>query len=112
MEYPEIRHQESSENTVTLSLFIGEELNAFKGHFDSAPIVPGVVQIKWVIEFAKRYLCNNVAPGVDSIEKLKFQQVIQPGNMISLQIELSNNKLLFSFSAEEDKYSSGKIVIA
>ena len=53
MEYPEIRHQESSENTVTLSLFIGEELNAFKGHFDSAPIVPGVVQIKWVIEFAK-----------------------------------------------------------
>ncbi len=94
-----------------LELTISRDLAAFDGHFESTPIVPGVVQIQWVIEFANKYIAEITDMEVRCLEKLKFQHVIQPESLVNLQIELIAEKLIFSFTSNKQNYSSGKIVI-
>lgn len=51
MDYPEILSQNAGDHSVLLELDIKPALDAFEGHFDQFPIVPGVVQIGWSLHF-------------------------------------------------------------
>ncbi len=96
---------------IELELFVSTDLEAFDGHFDSMPIIPGVVQIQWAIDFAKIYMGENEGFEVSCLEKLKFQHVIQPDSYINLKLEVTDNKLSFALSSDKKKYSSGRIVM-
>ncbi len=111
MKLPEITSLEKLSDGVRLQMSIGSELDAFEGHFDKIPIVPGVVQISWVIIFARTYIMGLSEFTFNSIEKLKFQNVIQPEMMVTLDLNYSNGNLFFAFTSNSHKHSSGKIVI-
>lgn len=112
MKLPEIINTERLSDGFRLQLFISPELEAFDGHFEKTPIVPGVVQILWVIEFARKYFHDLPMFNFNSIEKLKFQHVIQPEMNITLELQISDGNVFFTFSSTERKHSSGKIVIS
>ena len=99
------------ENKVTLALFISDQLDYFKGHFPDAPILAGVVQLDWAVEFAKKYL--NFNSDVKDVEVLKFQVVTTPNSQVKLTLERSTQgKCLFSYQSEQGQHASGRIVFS
>ncbi|TQV87861.1 AMP-binding protein [Aliikangiella coralliicola] len=111
MEFPEVVEVIKEDSTMQLVLDINEKLQAFEGHFDSVPIIPGVVQIQWVIEFTKRYFSELNSIEVNRMDAIKYQHVIQPNCKISLRVEHKQGKLWFAFESDGKKHSSGKLVI-
>jgi len=118
MQFPKVNSVSNEDGWWKLSLHIESQLNAFKGHFDSAPIIPGVVQIQWALHFANEFLpqyshprtTDSLSNRVGCLEKLKFQNVIQPNMSVVLSLKEDNDKIEFSFESDK-KHSSGKIVI-
>ena len=94
-----------------IDLLVPHDLHYFLGHFAGAPVVPGVVQIKWAIGFARELSLGGGEFG--GIEALKFQQVMQPGARATLKLDYSatSGKLRFSFELDRARYSSGKILL-
>jgi len=111
MNMPRIIHKSLIENGIKLQLDIDHQLSAFEGHFDDAPIVPGVVQIQWALAFNNQFLQEISPLNIFRMDALKFQQVIQPDSVVELMLERISNKLVFSFSSGSSRHSSGKIVV-
>jgi 3-hydroxymyristoyl/3-hydroxydecanoyl-(acyl carrier protein) dehydratase len=83
----------------------------FEGHFAGAPIVAGVVQVKWAVELAGRYL--GTTGRFAGFEALKFQQVMQPDQAVALTLRwaAADGKLHFSYSSGELRFGSGRILL-
>jgi len=90
------------------------DLLYFSGHFPSAPVVPGVVQIGWAMDLASRDLLPNVCPTFcfGGMEVLKFQQLVRPADtlLLHLRFDVTKNKLHFNFSANGKACSSARIL--
>ena len=111
MNLPQVIKQQKSENQAEIKLAVEASLPAFEGHFDSAPIIPGVEQLRWVIEFAKLQfeLAENIE--IIRVDALKFQNVIQPDSQITLNLTLKEKRVDFAFTSNELRHSSGKVFI-
>jgi 3-hydroxymyristoyl/3-hydroxydecanoyl-(acyl carrier protein) dehydratase len=94
-----------------IELVVPHDLRYLEGHFPGLPVVPGVVQIKWVVALAHRYL--DVTGGFCGFEALKFQQVLGPGVRATLKLEFvpANGKLRFAFESDHASYSSGRLLL-
>ena len=103
--------QFSSENeTVELSFFVPEDLDYFNGHFPNAPILAGVVQLHWAVEYAKEQF-SFTHRNVQNLEVLKFKAVIVPGQNLQLTLtKKSNEKIIFSYVSDKGQHASGRIV--
>jgi 3-hydroxymyristoyl/3-hydroxydecanoyl-(acyl carrier protein) dehydratase len=106
-----------SDDCAVLALHIPTDLDYFKGHFDQAPILAGVVQLHWAAEFAQQYL--DIAPtDVMDIQVLKFQEMILPGHEVVLTLtKKSTEKVLFSYQStmqngDVKSHSSGRLIFA
>lgn len=88
-----------------------KELVYFKGHFENLPILPGIAQLEFALFYAEKYKLIKKT-NIESIDNLKFTQIIKPGYIVDLKIEKpSNKKLLFNYFNHDNhnSYSSGKI---
>jgi 3-hydroxymyristoyl/3-hydroxydecanoyl-(acyl carrier protein) dehydratase len=92
-----------------LLLSIPSDLEYLVGHFPSSPIVPGVVQLKWAIESARRLL--GVPGEVMRMEALKFQLVMSPGAVATLTLKwvAAESKLHFVYASGKARFSSGRL---
>lgn len=101
-----------TEGQQTLQLRIPEDLLYFEGHFEQAPILPGVVQIHWAEHFAR----NAFSPDGEflRLEVIKFQKVITPGAEVTLDLSYDSvkNKIIFAYHSPRGQHSSGRIVLA
>lgn len=109
-QWPEILDQSKSNGQLKLQLQIPKDLIQFDGHFPGFPILPGVVQIDWVIKLAKQHL-QWEQPFL-GLENIKFQNMILPGTQLTLEItaDANKNRLSFVYFSDKEKYSSGKII--
>ena len=96
-----------------LQIIVPYNLLYLEGHFPGKPILPGVVQIQWVMHF-----CNELF-GVSGkrflrLEVLKFQKIILPGEKINLAIRWDNQKNVanFRYTGKDHSLSSGRLVFA
>ena len=90
-------------------MFLGDSAY-FKGHFENCPILPGVVQLHFVIKFIQMFFHKNV--GVYDIIKLKFTNLILPDTLVHFELnKLSEDEFSFCYGNGDVKYSAGKIVI-
>lgn len=106
---PPILHSNIGMDNIELRLLVAADLESFKGHFPEQAVLPGVTQLDWAVRLGCQYFgyCEAVA----NLEVLKFQQLILPGQEVTLSI--SNNaakgKLTFAYSDGEHRYASGRI---
>ena len=108
---PEVCELKSDHNTVELELFIPESLQYFAGHFPGNPVLPGVVQVDWIMILAKEYL--NMPGEFQGMEVLKFRKVIGPNTRLKLAINYNpdKQKITFIYESSDNFYSKGRIVL-
>lgn len=95
-----------------LELKIPHDLAYFSGHFPSAPVLPGVVQVDWALHLAQQHM--SLPSDFAGMEVLKFQQLVRPADEVSLSLrfEPEKNKLYFAFTMADTPCSSGRILLA
>lgn len=96
-------------NRVELSLAIPGDLIYFHGHFPTFAILPGVVQIAWVMGYAQRYFPLEKA--FARTLRIKFRRPILPGANLSLTLDYQplRNQLEFTYAGPQSIASSGRI---
>jgi len=89
-------------------LEVPDDLVYLQGHFESFPIVAGVVQLRWVADAVRAWLGE--MPRVRAIEALKFPQPLLPGQSFTLRAELSERRDLIRFclSHESRTFATGR----
>lgn len=106
---PPILHSDIGTDTIEFRLLVSAELDYFKGHFPEQAVLPGVTQLDWAVRLGCEHF--GYCAAVANLEVLKFQQLILPGQEVTLSI--SNNaakaKLTFAYSDGENRYASGRI---
>tara|TARA_R110000737_G_scaffold31474_2_gene49964 strand:+ start:805 stop:1176 length:372 start_codon:yes stop_codon:yes gene_type:complete len=108
--WPEVLLVQADENQIEFDLFIPRELDYFNGHFPDAPILAGVVQLHWAVEYSKKHFLLTELE-VKNIEVLKFQLVTIPGQKLKLTLtRKAANKVLFSYGSDKGQHASGRIV--
>jgi 3-hydroxymyristoyl/3-hydroxydecanoyl-(acyl carrier protein) dehydratase len=108
---PEIESiQRSGDDKARLQLLLPPALIYFQGHFPSSPILPGVVQLGWAIQYARELF--PLQGEFNAMEALKFQQVLQPGDRPSLELEFKapKNSVFFRYLSERGRHSSGSLI--
>lgn len=78
----------------------------FDGHFANFPLVPGFVEVSFVIELAKKHL--NLGENFN-IESVKFISFLRPFSAVEVQIERKNNKIYFQILSDKKECANGRI---
>ena len=106
--FPYILSEQINDQQAHFDFTLPSELIYFQGHFDSLPLLPGVVQIHWVMDLAKKLSDNLIFGGMS---RVKFMRPIRPEQNLSLELTLNpdNNLLSFRYYDESTTYSSGRI---
>lgn len=96
-----------------LEILINPGLNVFRGHFDAAPVVPGVVQLLWVISLARQYFPELLDQRSEALHSVKYHNIMQPGDIIELTLSLREGSLKeesleFVYGSASKRYSSGR----
>ncbi len=108
--YPRVIACELNGNKLSAHVVVPDNCVWFKGHFDQAPILSGVAQIDWVMEMAQVYL--GIVSPFQGVEVLKFQQVIQPGDQLVMELEYQVEKSRLVFAIRSNgPCSSGRILL-
>jgi 3-hydroxymyristoyl/3-hydroxydecanoyl-(acyl carrier protein) dehydratase len=107
---PQIEALERASGHVSLSFVVPRTLAYFEGHFPGCPVLPGVVQVGWAIEFARRHIPFT---GVfRSLAAVKFMRVVHPDDAVALRLvpDGERRELMFEYRRAGDPCSSGRIL--
>lgn len=110
MELPSIEALERSADRVNLRFVVPPALVYFEGHFPECPLLPGVVQVGWAVEFARRHI--PFEGRFRSLASVKFTRVIQPDETIALRLiaDAQRRELSFEYRRGTEICSSGRIL--
>jgi acyl-coenzyme A synthetase/AMP-(fatty) acid ligase len=108
---PEVLNQGETDGEWNLRLAVPPDLAYFSGHFPTAPVLPGVVQVDWALNLGRQLM--DLPPRFVGMEVLKFQQLVRPGDEIQLHLRFDRErgKLYFAYRNDTAACSSGRIVL-
>jgi acyl-CoA synthetase (AMP-forming)/AMP-acid ligase II len=101
---------EKNSHEAIFELIAPGDLLYFDGHFPDRPILPGVVQVDWVIECGRQ--CFDLPPFFRGIHALKFQRIIPPETPVRLEIvhDRAKSSLSFQITSELGRHAMGRIL--
>lgn len=107
---PRKRLVEKTSHAARFELVAPRNLLYFNGHFPDRPILPGVVQIDWVIACGRQ--CFDLPPLFRGVHALKFQRVIPPETPVELEIvyDRAKSTLFFQIDSAVGRHASGRIL--
>ncbi len=91
------------------SLYISPDLLCFEGHFPSVAIVPGIVQIEWVVVLAGKLITLGE---FKSMVRVKFNRPILPSITLKLHLTFApgNGEVQYRFFNDDGGFSSGRLI--
>jgi 3-hydroxyacyl-[acyl-carrier-protein] dehydratase len=108
----ELLSEQRSPQRLLQELRVPRELACWPGHFPGAELVPGVVQLHWVLAALADW---TAAPArLAEIAVLKFKAFLLPGQALSLELvrEGTSRQVHFQLFCGEVIYASGRLVLA
>ncbi|NBI12266.1 AMP-binding protein [[Haemophilus] felis] len=86
------------------------DLHYFKGHFANFPLVPGVVELQWVMEKITAYFGREMP--IVRIDNLKFQKFLRPNDEFELTLKWdeSKNRMGFQLKTDNEMCASGLVI--
>ncbi|TQF17432.1 AMP-binding protein [Myxococcus llanfairpwllgwyngyllgogerychwyrndrobwllllantysiliogogogochensis] len=108
---PPLRVLEHTADRAVLSIETPASLPYFKGHFPEKAILPGVAQIEWALHLGRELF--TLPPEFLRMEAVKFQQLIVPETLLTLELTWTQAKgsLQFKFTSEAGTHGSGRILL-
>jgi 3-hydroxymyristoyl/3-hydroxydecanoyl-(acyl carrier protein) dehydratase len=90
---------------------VPKDLACFAGHFPSHPVVPGALQLDWVMDVAAELLDTPLR--IAELESLKFSAPLGPGHAFRIHVRnVANDQIDFTISAEGVDYARGRVRLA
>lgn len=107
---PEPQWQRQDAAEALLSLDITPDLAVLEGHFPGTPVLPGVAQLHWAIEYARG--CFALPGRFLRAEALKFQRPVLPSVRLELSLRwrVEGAQLSFEYKSHLGVHSSGRVV--
>lgn len=86
------------------------DLVYFKGHFANFPLVPGVVEMQWVMDKIHAYFGKEKT--IARIDNLKFQKFLRPNDLLELRLKWdeAKNRMAFQLKTDGEMCGSGLVV--
>lgn len=102
----------ADEESVAIDCVVPRDLAFLAGHYDSFPLVPGVVQVDWALHFLARLVGAPLA--ARRVEALKFRNVLRPAQAftVKLRVDRAAQRALWSLEGADRVFSSGRIEYA
>jgi 3-hydroxymyristoyl/3-hydroxydecanoyl-(acyl carrier protein) dehydratase len=108
---PEQISEQRSEERLVRALRVPKDLACWPGHFPGQEIVPGVVQLDWVLQAIADW--TQRAPELVEIAELKFRALILPGQELTLELVREKPEhFRFALTAREGLLASGRVLLA
>ena len=103
--------ERSDQTSREQDLRVPTNLDCWPGHFPVESILPGVVQIDWVMKAIEGW--TGSFPHLARIEALKFKKRIGPGEKLTLRLERDTDGTRFRFRlvSGDTIFSEGRIVL-
>lgn len=96
---------ETAMGILTCRLRVPHDLPIFTGHFPAMAIVPGALQIGWVVALAR---ANNLVSGeLAGIAFAKFRRLVQPGADLQARLEVWRSSEILQF-----ELATGDVVVS
>ena len=103
------RHRDGDELSIQIS--VEKELEWFEGHFPGFPVLPGVVQLHWAVDFARQEFGIESVPA--DVLRLKFKSVITPPLVIDLKlVRTGPDEVRFDYTSADAQHSEGRLRFA
>jgi len=111
--FPILSHERRSEGDVECHLYqieVPEDLYYFQGHFEGAPILPGIVQVNELVVERTEAVWSDLGR-LKQIARLKFQRTIGPGEVIQLELRRrqGTRELRFRIASGGNPCASGSL---
>jgi acyl-CoA synthetase (AMP-forming)/AMP-acid ligase II/3-hydroxymyristoyl/3-hydroxydecanoyl-(acyl carrier protein) dehydratase len=84
---PDVLAESTTGTTCIRRWRVPEALAWCEGHFPELSVVPGFVQLGWVMEVARSFAGS--AASLHGVEALKFRELLRPGDVVELHAEWS-----------------------
>lgn len=97
------------ENTsAVICITVPEDLAYLEGHFAGHPIVPGIVQLHWVVNLSKEIW--GISGEIVEVSPIKFSKLMRPRENFDIKIEhhFKESMIKYSYKNNENLYSSGR----
>ncbi len=115
---PRIIEEQRGEGSAEWLCEVPADLECFAGHFPGIPVVPGVVQLDWVMALLAGL--RGAAPRLRRIELVKFMTPLVPGDRFRLGVRVreagptgaGGTVVVFDLADGERAISRGRLVIA
>lgn len=109
---PQILEEQIKNGKIFQRCIVPDGLVYLEGHFPEIPIVPGVVQIDWVMQALKRVL--NRDREKLQMEAMKFTNILQPGVEFFIEVKPMKipEKYQFRLWSDQSEFSKGRIFLA
>ncbi|WGE91022.1 AMP-binding protein [Actinobacillus genomosp. 1] len=103
-------HTIEQDNSLELIGKVPLDLHYFKGHFANFPLVPGVIELQWVIEQLPRLLQREIE--IERVDNLKFQQFLRPHDDLHLTLnwDVVKQRVKFQLKGNGEICASGLII--
>ena len=93
----------------TVSVITESDSRWFSGHFPDNPILPGIAQLKMIVDLITTSTTDAVR--LAGLRRIKFRRIVRPGEQLDIQVlpDSTDNYYTFKITCGNEDVCSGKI---